>query len=700
MKHAALASTALIALAAPAFAQATADAPTSPRAPVEDVIVVEATHTQLDRFVYPGATARIDGETLDLARPSDLDDLLRRVPGLEVSGGPRRTGQTVSLRGQGRENTTLLLDGARQNYSSAHDGVFFVDPAMLITVEAVRGPASALYGSGASGGVVAFRTASAGDLLTEGQGWGYGLGAGYRSVDEETRGSASLFGRVGRLDALASVSARSSGDIALGSGADLPAEDDSLSGLIKLGADLADGIRTELSWQGFDGSATEPNNAQGGAGVDPLNALVDKDITADALTLNTTLAPPSIDWLDLSVTIYRNQTGVDETETVSGRQLRRDLETTGLRLDQRFDFTLGAFDAGLTVGGEYYEDSQDGYDSAETGGVRGGAPDADSQFSAGWAQLELDGPAPFSLPGRVILLPGVRQDRFETSTPTTASTASDATSTRFAATYAPIEDFNIFVSWGEAFRAPSINELYLDGTHFSLPHIILGAPVFISNDFIANPDLLPEETETLEIGFRVDLSDRVTLDRLDMSASWYQTKADNLIDLFVDFAFNPICFAPPFFTPCSAGTTQSRNVGSAELEGYEIQLGLADGPFSLDASLTGIDGKDVATGDPLGSLAPTRLFVDGRWRFEDARLTVGGRIEAAGEYDQPLDTAEHRPGYVVADAYARWQPIADSGLRINAGVENLFDHDYDRVFAGVSEPGRSLRFDVSWSQAF
>lgn len=700
MKHAALASTALIALAAPAFAQTTADAPASPGATVEDVIVVEATHTQLDRFVYPGATARIDAETLDLARPSDLDDLLRQVPGLEVSGGPRRTGQTVSLRGQGRENTTLLLDGARQNYSSAHDGVFFVDPAMLVAVEAVRGPASALYGSGASGGVVAFRTASADDLLGHGERWGYGLGAGYRSGDEETRGSASLFGRVGRLDALASVSARSSGDIALGSGADLPAENDSLSGLIKLGADLADGVRTELSWQGFDGRATEPNNGQGGAGVDPLNALVDKDIAADAVTLNTTLAPPSIDWLDLSFTVYHNQTGVDETETVSGRQLRRDLETSGLRLDQRFDFTLGAFDAGLTVGGEYYEDTQDGYDSAETGGVRGGAPDADSRFSAGWAQLELDGPAPFGLPGRVILLPGVRQDRFETSTPTTTSTASDATSTRFAATYAPIEDFNVFVSWGEAFRAPSINELYLDGTHFSLPHIILGAPVFISNDFIANPDLLPEETETLEIGFRVDLSDRVTLDRLDMSASWYQTKADNLIDLFVDFAFDPTCFAPPFFTPCSAGTTQSRNVGSAELEGYEVQLGFGQGAFSLDASLTGIDGKDVATGNPLGSLAPTRLFVDGRWRFEEARLTLGGRIEAAGEYDEPLDTAEHRPGYVVADAYARWQPIADSGLRLNAGVENLFDHDYDRVFAGVSEPGRSLRFDVSWSQAF
>ena len=277
---------------------------------------------------------------------------------------------------------------------------------------------------------------------------------------------------------------------------------------------------------------------------------------------------------------------------------------------------------------------------------------------------------------------------------------SDATSTRLGLTYAPVDTFNIFVSWGEAFRAPSINELYIDGTHFSLPHVILGAPVFITNEFIANPDLLPEETETLEFGFGVDLAGRLDVDRFDLRASWYETEAENLIDLFVDFQFSPTCFAPPFFTPCSAGTTQSRNVGAAELSGFEIETHFAEGGFSLDASLSDIDGKDVATGAPLSSLAPVRAFVDGRYRFDAPRLTLGGRLEAAGAYDEPVDPAEHRAGYVVADLYARWQPFAAHGVSLNAGVENLLDHDYDRVFAGVSEPGRSVRFDVSWSQTF
>ena len=44
--------------------------------------------------------------------------------------------------------------------------------------------------------------------------------------------------------------------------------------------------------------------------------------------------------------------------------------------------------------------------------------------------------------------------------------------------------------------------------------------------------------------------------------------------------------------------------------------------------------------------------------------------------------------------------MEDSPLAFNVGIENVMDHDYDRVFAGVSEPGRSVRFDVSWSRNF
>lgn len=692
-----LSGVAALALPQPGFA----DTRLETNAETREVIVVEATRTELEPRTYPGMTDVISSEDLDLVRPVDLSELLRGQAGVEISGGPRRTGQTISLRGQGRDNTTLLLDGARQNYASAHDGAIFVDPSLLVGVETVRGPASSLYGSGASGGVSAFRTASAHDLLDAGESWGVSLGAGFRTVDEERRATASVYGRAGRFDALASLSRRDAGDIELGSGNDLPADDESLSGLLKFGADLSGGVRAELSYQFFQSDVIEPNNGQGGGMVGPFNALAEKDVSSNNLALTVNAAPAHLDWLDLDLTLYRNESGVDEFERSANRHLRRDLETTGIRADQRFKFNLGAFEAGLTVGAEYYKDEQDGFDSADPDGTRGGAPDAENEFSAAYLQLELIGPAPFGLPGEIILLPGVRNDSFDTSSSVAPDTSNDKTSVRFGLTYAPTETFSVFASWGEAFRAPSINELYIDGTHFSLPHFVLGAPVFVSNDFIANLDLRPEQTETIEVGFNVDLSAAVAFaDTLEIRASWFRTEADDLIDLFVDFRPDMSCFVPPFFLPCTAGTTQSRNVGNAELDGVEAQFTFERGAFALDGTYSTIDGEDVSTGDPLGSLTPARIFLDGRWTIEDDRWLVGSRVEWADAFDNTNTVAEKRASYTVVDIYTRWRPWTDRGLSLNAGIENLFDEDYELVFAGISEPARSYRLDFTWSQNF
>lgn len=682
-------------MAGPALAQTT-DEETGVETP--EVLVITATRTEIPAFDYPGMASAIDAETIELTAPASLDDLLQELPGVEVAGGPRRTGQTLSMRGLSRENVTLLLDGARQNFNSAHDGVVYVDPMILSGVEAVRGPASALYGSGAAGGVIALRTADPDDLLSAGENFGMGAAAGHRSVDGEIRAGLTAYGRGEMFDALAHLTRRESGDIALGSGNDLPADDESLAGLIKLGADLVPGVRGELSWQTFRSDVTEPNNGQGNAGVGGLNPLVEKDVTSDTVQLNAGIAPAG-SWLDLQIVAYTGRQGVQERETVSGRVIDRQLDSWGLRADQRFAFTFGGFDAGLTVGGEMYEDEQTGFDSNDPTGTRGGVPDAQSTFQGLFTQLELTGAAPFGLPGEIVLLPGVRWDSFESASVLAADNSDDQVSGRFGATYAPNETFRVFANWAQAFRAPSVNELYLDGTHFSLPHPILGAPVFITNEFIANPNLRPESTETIEAGFGLSLRDSFRPgDRLEFKASVYETQAEDLINLSVNFAFPGSCFAPPFL-PCNAGTTNSANIAAATLTGYEAQLHYTSGSgFELSAALSDVDGEDDVTGAPLGSLTPIRLFVDGRYTFDAPRLTFGARAEFAGDFDKTNDPALEREGYTVVDLYGRWRPFADRGLAVTAGVDNVFDEDYSRTVAGASEAGRGFRFDLSWSQ--
>lgn len=669
---------------------------TDDEAASEDIIIVRATRTEIPAFSYPGQVSVIDQETLELVDPYSLETLLRQIPGVEAGGGPRRTGQTLTIRGQSRENVTLLLDGARQNFNSAHDGVFFVDPALLASVESVRGPASALYGSGASGGVIAFETADAGELLVEGQSFGARATAGYRSVDQEFSVSGAVYGVNGPLDALAYLSRRDSGDISLGSGNELPADDQSVSGLFKLGLDAAPGVRLEGSWQALRAEATEPNNGQGNNPTGQLNPLVDKDITTDTFRLSGAIAPAGT-VLDLNVTLFQSTSIVEETEAVGGRVVDRELESRGIRADQRFEFGLGPAEAALTVGGEIYEDEQSGFDSTAPGNVRGGVPDASTRFSGLFAQLEVTAYQPFGLPGEVVMLPGIRLDDYESESALAGGNSDNATSGRFGVSYAPNDTFLIFANWAEAFRAPSVNEIYLDGTHFSLPHPVLGAPTFISNRFIANPALRPESTETLEIGAGLGFDGTFRPgDRLEIKGSWFETQAEDLINLSVDFAFDPTCFAPPFL-PCSAGTTNSANVTSATLSGYEIQLDYESGAFGLTAALSETDGENDATGAPVGSLTPARLFVDGRWRLEDYRLVLGARAEIAGDFDKTATAAEERDGYATLDLYARWQPGETSPVTLSAGIDNVFDADYARVFAGTSEAGRSFRIGVSWS---
>jgi len=691
-----LTSASLIAVATPgAYADLSADN----QEEASDVIVVNATRTRLSNFDYPGLTSVIGLESLEREQPADLADLLEDTPGVVVGGGARRTGQTLSLRGFGRDSVTLLLDGARQNFASAHDGVLFLDPSLLRRVETVRGAGSSLYGSGAAGGVIAFETLQAEDMLEPGETAAALVSAGYRSVNEETRGALGLFGRAGGFDLAGAVSARASGDIELGSDETLPASDEILSGLVTVSREFAPGLRAEIGWVGFENEAEEPNNGQGVNLAGPGNALTEKTVRADTFRGRINFNPQDQRLIDVDAVAYLTESTVDEREIDSGRFIDRDLQTTGLRVENRSAFSLAGADAALVLGAEWYEDEQTGFDSETSDNTRGGVPNGSTTFTGAWAQAEITSSAG-PLPGEIIWLPGVRFDRFESESDLAAAVEDEAVSPRLSATWAPNERIRVFGGWSEAFRAPSLNELYLSGVHFNVPHPILGAPNFAPNLFIPNPDLTSETSRTVEIGAGFSDSGVFTDgDRLELKGVVFRTKADDLINLEVAFAFDPTCFAPPFFSPCGSGTSFSENVADAELSGFEAAALYEIGDLTLSGSVFRVDGENADTGEPLGALQPVTGHLSARYDLARWRAEIYGRAGFATEFDDVTDPAERRPGYVTLDIGAGWRPLADQPLRVDIEVENLLDQDYERAFAGVSEPGRSVRIDLRWSGA-
>ncbi|WP_018146730.1 TonB-dependent hemoglobin/transferrin/lactoferrin family receptor [Henriciella marina] len=704
-----LMGTALV-LSAPALAQSPDVSDDEERR--EETVTVYGTSNPIPVFDYPGQVSVITRDDLDTFAPSTVSDALRDVPGLDFAGGPRRTGELPSIRGLSGQNVLILVDGARQSFTSAHDGRFFLDPELIGKAEVVKGPASALYGSGAVGGVLAFESVDAADFLAEDQTMGARIRLGYQSVNEETLATLSGFTRQGKFDGVASIGLRQSGDIELGSGASLPSDDDIQSALLKGSYALTDALNLEASWQRFDNTAIEPNNGQGTAGTGDtvLDRDVEKDIVTDTYRAAITFNPASNNWIDTTLTAYQTDSKVDEFDQTVPRTISRDIETTGFSVRNASRFTLGQSENTITIGVDWYEDEQVGTDDQTVTGTRNGVPDGMSEFTGVFAQLESVIATQF---GELLIVPGVRFDEFESSSSVSVgqTNSDDAVSPRFAASFEPAGAtwFRAFGSYSEGFRAPSVNELYLDGVHFSVPHPILfnparGSFVFVNNNFIPNPDLVPEKTETVEFGAGIDFRDVWTSrDRLQGKLSYFETDAQDLINLSVDFAYDPTCFAPPAFQPCTAGTTNSANVDSAQIEGWEGELRYDSERFFSQATLSIIEGTDNSDGSDLGSLTADRLALNFGVKMPEWNSRIGSRIQIADDFERReadgaggFTIAEQRDGYVVVDLYASWSPSFAENVRLDVGIDNIFEHDYDRVFEGVSEPGRNFKAALSW----
>lgn len=675
-----------------------------------DVITVYATRNPMPAFDYPGQASVVERAAIDDINPSTVSDVFQTIPGARFDGGPRRAGETPTIRGLEGEGVLVLFDGARQSFLSGHDGRFFIDPDLLKAVEVVRGPASALYGSGALGGVIALRTVTAEDFLEEDQTAAVKAGAGFQSVNDEWRLSTSGAWRSadGRLDMTGGFTYRESGDISLGNDIDLPADDQIASSLLKAAMRPSDAWTASVSWIRYRGDSVDPNNPQGANTGGPGNELVDREIASDTMQGVVNFNPDSA-LIDLNLTAYHTRNEVTEDVRASTRVVSRLVETTGFALDNRSRFNLGrGATLTFTYGGEFYVDRQTGRDNASPDGTRGGVPDAKSRFYGAFAQAELVLDKPLGAPGVLTLIPGARWDRFENEAPDQQDTEDSAVSPKFGVSYKPVPQFMIFANWAEAFRAPSFNEIYADGVHFQIPNLSAVPsfpPTFVTNFFIANPELVPEESETWEAGAGVDLNSVLFAgDSFTAKASYYESDITHLIDLEVNIPAG--CFGAPF-PPCGSGEpfgnfSRNVNVTNAKLSGVELEARYDSEWVYARANYATIDGENVDTGDFVGVLSPNRFFIDSGMKLRPLDMRLGARLTVAGDFEKANDPSLFRDNYAKGDIYLVWEPSRGPlrGLRIDLGVDNVTDADYEVIAAGVSQPGRNVKVAASWRQGF
>ena len=146
-------------LALPAWAQDPPAPAEEPLDQVEEIIVVTASRTEQALSEAPAAISVLTAKDIESIPADDYGDLLRNVPGLNVS---QTSARDFNMTSRGSTNTLstsqlVLLDG-RSIYLDFFGFVMWdflpVNTSEIKQIEAVRGPGSAVWGANAMTGVI------------------------------------------------------------------------------------------------------------------------------------------------------------------------------------------------------------------------------------------------------------------------------------------------------------------------------------------------------------------------------------------------------------------------------------------------------------------------------------------------------------------------------------------------------------------
>lgn len=642
-------------------------------------VTITATRTPRPVALTPEKVNVITRDTMQRRVVQDFEDIFKYEPGVNTSGGPRGIGQRPNIRGLSGDRVLQRVDGARMNFDSGHKGQTFIEPAWLQRVEIIRGPSSALYGSGGLGGAVSYRTVEAGDLLAEGEKTGVSLQTGYALANEEFHVIPMTYGRLadGDLEYLLSFNGRWAGAINTGGdNADLGNSSfENHSGLAKLVYHPWDGTTFKLSTLQFNSDiGVPPNTSSTGPTV------VDRHTRQSVYNLEFEHAHPETSWLNLSGNLYSTMLDIEETQNTDGRVDEIEFDTLGLNLLNRQPIhEADSLGLDLTYGLEYFTDNQN---SKRNGGLNGFFPDAESDHIAGYAQGEFS-----ALEGTIELIPGARLDQVGIDGAGGLSNQETELSPKVGAVIKLDDEIGLrdgdylalAGNYSEGFRAPSFSELFASGIHFP------GAV------FAPNATLRPETSRNFEFG------PRLKLDKFEGSFNYFETRAEDFID------FN-VTFTPPFgplvFTPVNVADAKLRGV---EMEGrYELNES-----WGLWANYTRVRGENATTGAPLTSVAPEKVIVGLDYTLASHGITTGLRASYNGKQDRLPAGAPPSYEYTVVDLLASWRPARaqrDFGAwkrwEFNFAIDNLLDRGHTQFLGGLPEAGVNPKASVVYRRSF
>jgi len=615
----------------------------------------------------PQSVSVVEQEDLDEIQPQTLGDVLKKTPGVNLSGSERLLGQSINIRGIGGPETAgdegriiVNIDGVSKFYEQYRMGGLFTDMELFKRVEVLRGPASStLYGSGALGGVVNFTTKDASDFLEPGQKGAVRLKGTYDSNSNGWLGSAIVALRPSEnFEFLVAGNYRYADAYKAGNGVAVTGSEISApSGLAKATWRFGDGNEQKLmaSYQHFTTNMANQwynqSDSQIGFGT------VDRETTDKTAIIAYENPASDNPWLDLRIQASFSDTTVDQLNaSIPSLNRKFGYKTWQFSAENTFDYTGANFENHLTIG------SQSNWQQRSSLRSVAGSHPQGNRFATGiFAQNE------FIYDEKLTLIAGARVD-WQHLTPVNLAAAREQRHTMFSPTLAAHYKFNetfaLFGSVAHTERAPSIDEVFDSGALTS--------------------NLRKERSDNYELGAALSFYDLASAgDALQFKATGFY---NNIADLITDNGNGVV----PRYT----------NVGRARIYGVELEAAYEADRWFGRASYSHVIGTNLLTNAPLNTVAPHEFGVGLGFRLPEHGLTFGwdGRFVAA--QTRVVGTATTRqptPAFNTHDLYVTWKPQDGrlKGWDATARVDNIFNANYREFLSGTPAKGRTFKISLA-----
>lgn len=669
-----------------------------------DKVTVTATRSEKSVLAVPATVSVTTSQEIEDALINDAKDLVRFEPGVAVRSAPSRftaagssTGRDgnagFAIRGLESNRVLIMVDGVRipDGYAFGAQSVGrgdYVDVDVLKSVEIVRGPASALYGSDGVAGSVSFFTKDPSDIL-KGKSFAARGRVGYASADESWTESALVAGASGRWEGLLAYTRRddheteTQGANATSSVARTvanPEDNQSNAILGKLAFNLDDRNKftltvdhqdRDIDWNVLSAITILPANptaAQTAGATIGLTAFDkmrrDRVSLAHVFTGGQGLIETARTTVYYQDSTTRQFSAEDfRTNADRTRDAKFDNEVFGGAIELNSKASLAGADHRIVWGGDASITRQTGLRDGTVPGAGETFPNhpfpvTDYTLLGAYVQDEFSA-------GPVTFYPALRYDYYKLEPKSdalfTANTPVSQSDSRFSpklsAVWQVTDLISVFGNAATGFKAPSPSQV---NNGFSNPVRFYKS--------IANPDLKPETSRSFELGFRLR---RPTW---NIGVTGFTGKYDDFIEqIQVGGAF----------TAANPAVYQYVNLAEAEISGAEargeIFIGEAWRLIGTAAYARGYS-TNAGKSTPLQSVDPAKFTAGLSYRDPAGRF--GGQFSVMHVQKKSFDslgvtctgTCFAPPAFTTADATAYWN--VTEAVTLRGGVFNLTDEKY------------------------